>query len=135
MLTHPEFYKVAVSGAGNHDQRGYHPIWGETYNGPDDGKNYLESANATLAKNLRGKLLLIHGDMDDNVHPFLTMQVVDALIKANKDFDMLIVPNAGHGVMMSGYAQRRQWDYFVRHLLGAEPPADYQIGRPVGAGE
>lgn len=135
MLTHPEFYKVAVSGAGNHDQRGYLSIWGETYNGPDDGRNYLDSANSTLAKNLRGKLLLIHGDMDDNVHPFLTMQVVDALIKANKNFDMLIVPNASHGVMMEGYAQRRQWDYFVRHLLGAEPPADYRIGLPAGAGE
>jgi dipeptidyl aminopeptidase/acylaminoacyl peptidase len=135
MLTHPEFYKVAVSGAGNHDQRGYLPLWGETYNGPDDGKNYLESANSTLAKNLRGKLLLIHGDMDDNVHPSLTLQVVDALIKANKNFDMLIVPNANHGVMMQPYAQRRQWDYFVRHLLGAEPPADYQIGLPSGAGE
>ncbi len=63
------------------------------------------------------------------------MQVVDALIKANKDFDMLIVPNADHGVMMEGYAQRRQWDYFVRHLLGAEPPADYHIGLPAGPGE
>jgi dipeptidyl aminopeptidase/acylaminoacyl peptidase len=135
MLQHPEFYKVAVSGAGNHDQRGYLPIWGETYIGPDDGKNYLDAANAPLAKNLRGKLLLIHGDMDDNVPPFLTMQVVDALIKANKDFDMLIVPNADHGVMMDGYAQRRQWDYFVRHLLGAEPPADYRIGLPAGPGE
>jgi dipeptidyl-peptidase-4 len=135
ILTHPEFYKVAVSAAGNHDQRGYLPIWGETYNGPDDGRNYLEAANAPLARNLRGKLLLIHGDMDDNVHPFLTMQVVDALIKANKDFDMLIVPNADHGVMANGYAQRRLWDYFVRHLLGAEPPAGYQIGLPTGAGE
>ncbi len=135
MLVHPEFYKVAVSGAGNHDQRGYLPIWGETYIGPDDGKNYLEAANAPLAKNFRGKLLLVHGDMDDNVHPSLTMQVVDALIKANKDFDMLIVPNADHGVMMDGYAQRRQWDYFVRHLLGAEPPSDYRIGLPAGPGE
>jgi dipeptidyl-peptidase 4 len=135
ILQYPDFYKVAVSGAGNHDQRGYLPVWGESYNGPDDGKNYLEAANAPLAKNLRGKLLLIHGDMDDNVHPALTMQVVDALIKANKDFDMLIVPNAGHGVMMEGYAQRRQWDYFVRHLMGAEPPADYRIGLPTGMGE
>lgn len=136
LLRYPDFYKVAVSAAGNHDQRGYIPIWGESYNGPDDGQNYLASANAPLAKNLRGKLLLIHGEMDDNVHPALTLQVVDALIKANKDFDMLIVPGANHGVMGYPYATRRQWDYFVRHLLGAEPPAGYEIGAPSqGEGE
>jgi len=104
-------------------------VWGETYNGPDDGRNYLEAANAPLAKNLRGKLLLIHGEMDDNVHPALTLQVVDALIKANKDFDMLIVPGATHGVLSTPYATRRLWDYFVRNLLGVEPPAGYEIGR------
>lgn len=135
LLKYPDFYKVAVSGAGNHDQRGYLPIWGETYNGPDNGKNYLEAANAPLANNLRGKLLLIHGELDDNVHPALTLQVVDALIKANKDFDMLIVPGANHGVMGYPYATRRQWDYFVRNLLGAEPPAGYEIGAPSDQGE
>lgn len=135
MLKHPDFYKVAVSGAGNHDQRGYLAFWGETYNGPDNGENYLAAANAPLAKNLQGKLLLIHGDMDDNVPPALTMQVVDGLIKANKDFDMLIVPNAGHGVMREAYATRRMWDYFVRHLMGAQPPAGYRIGSVVGSAE
>ena len=135
ILQYPEFYKVAVSAAGNHDQRGYLSIWGETYNGPDDDRNYLEAANAPLAENLRGKLLLMHGEMDDNVNPALTLQLVDALIKANKDFDLLIVPNAGHGVMGSGYTIRRQWDFFVRHLLGAEPPAGYQIGMAARGGD
>lgn len=127
ILQYPDFYKVAVSASGNHDQRGYIPGWGETYNGPDDGKNYLDSSNAPLAGNLRGKLLLMHGEMDDNVHPALTLQLVDALIKANKDFDLLIMPNVEHGLMSTPYALRRQWDYFVRNLLGAEPPAGYSI--------
>jgi dipeptidyl-peptidase 4 len=128
ILAHGDFYKVAVSAAGNHDQRGYIPVWGETYLGADDGKNYLDAANTPLAGKLQGKLLLMHGEMDDNVHPALTMQLVDALIKANKDFDLLIVPNVAHGIMSNPYALRRQWDYFVRHLLGATPPAGYQIG-------
>lgn len=130
MLDYPEFYKVGVAASGNHDQRGYLAAWGETYNGPDDGSNYLAAANAPLAAKLRGKLLLMHGGADDNVHPALTLQVVQALVDANKDFDLLIVPNAGHDLMAGGYPIRRQWDYFVRHLLGAEPPEEYRIAQP-----
>jgi dipeptidyl-peptidase 4 len=127
MLDYPEFYKVGVAASGNHDQRGYLAVWGETYNGPDDGKNYLAAANAPLAANLRGKLLLMHGGADDNVHPALTMQVAQALIEANRDFELLVVPKAGHDLFSHAYPIRRQWDFFVRHLMGAEPPEQYNI--------
>ncbi|MBI9046613.1 MAG: DPP IV N-terminal domain-containing protein [Anaerolineaceae bacterium] len=128
ILKYPDFYKVAVSSAGNHDQRGYLAGWGELYNGLMDGDNYLEQANINLAANLRGHLLLVHGDMDDNVHPALTMQVADALIKANKDFDMLILPNEAHRfVVYQPYFLRRLWDYFVRHLAEMTPPKEYVI--------
>ena len=93
------------------------------------GDNFAEEANASHAANFRGKLLLMHGDMDDNVHPAMTIQVVDALIKANKDFDLIIAPNRAHG-LNEPYFVRRRWDFFVRHLLGAEPPAGYEIQRP-----
>ena len=130
ILRYPDFFKVAVSGAGNHDNRTYGFFWGEKYQGllrktPDGKDNYEASANYTLAGNLKGKLLLMHGDMDNNVHPANTLRVVDALIKANKDFDMLIVPDAAHG--LPDYTIRKQWDYFVRHLLGVEPPAGYRM--------
>ena len=129
ILTRPDFYRVAVSGAGNHDQRGYIALWGELYHGlmDPDGANYIQQANTTHAANLKGKLLLIHGEMDDNVSPALTMQVVDALIKANRTFDMLILPNLNHGAGGDPYYIRRRWDYFVEHLIGAEPPADYRV--------
>ena len=129
ILTHPDFYKVAVSGAGNHDQRGYIALWGEKYHGllEDDGQNYVEQANPTHAANLQGKLLLIHGDMDDNVSPALTLQLVDALVRANRDFDLLLLPNLNHGAGAHPYYIRRRWDYFVEHLLGARPPKNYQV--------
>jgi dipeptidyl aminopeptidase/acylaminoacyl peptidase len=128
LFTYPDVFKVGVADAGNHDQRGYLEVWGETYNGPEVGTNYTDAANPLLAKNLRGKLLLMHGDMDINVSPSLTLQVVDALIKANKDFDLLIVPNGGHGTMWPyTYAMRRTWDYFIRNLQGAIPPTEYDF--------
>jgi dipeptidyl aminopeptidase/acylaminoacyl peptidase len=95
------------------------------------GDNYDSQANQLVAKNLRGKLLLAHGAMDDNVPPYITYLVVDALIKANKDFDLLIFPHQRHGFGADGnYMMRRRWDYFVKHLMGAEPPREYQIGQP-----
>jgi dipeptidyl-peptidase-4 len=118
---------VAVSSSGNHDQRGYLAVWGEQYQGLPEGDNYKNQANAGLAANLKGKLLLAYGDMDDNVHPSLTIQVVDALIKANKDFDLLILPNRNHVFEFDPYFARRKWDFFVRNLLGAEPPQGYEI--------
>ena len=129
ILRYPDFFKVAVSGAGNHDNRTYGYFWGEKYQGLLETKggsdNYEASANYTMAANLKGKLLLMHGDVDNNVHPANTLRVVDALIKANKDFDMIIFPDAAHG--LPDYSIRKQWDYFVRHLLGVEPPKDYKM--------
>ena len=127
ILMYPDVYKVAASSAGNHDQRGYLAIWGETYQGMPRGNNYLAQSNPGLAANLKGKLLLMTGDLDDNVHPMLTMRMADALIKANKDFDLMIVPNTNHGSAGSLYFQRRRWDYFVKHLLGVDPPKEFKI--------
>ena len=124
----PDFFKVGVADAGNHDQRGYIAVWGETYNGPESGSNYTDAANPTLASKIKGKLFLLHGDMDSNVLPSQTLQLVDALIHANKDFDLLIVPNAGHGtLLLSPYALRRSWDFLVRNLMHAQPPDGYDL--------
>ncbi len=133
MFRYPDFFKVGIAESGNHDNRNYEDDWGERYQGllvrEGDGDNYAEEANQTHAANLKGHLLLAHGGMDGNVPPYNTWLVVDALIKANKDFDLLIFPNAGHGYGRDGaYMMRRRWDYFVRHLLGAEPPKEYEIG-------
>ncbi len=135
MFRHPDFFDVGVSQSGNHDQRNYEDDWGERYQGllvrQSDSDNYADEANQTHAANLRGKLLLAHGEMDDNVPPYNTQLVVDALVKAGKDFDLLMFPQARHGYGPdNNYMMRRRWDYFVRHLQGAEPPKEYQIGRP-----
>lgn len=128
MFRYPDFYKVGISESGNHDNRNYEDDWGERYIGLLSGDNYEKQANQIYAKNLKGKLLLAHGGMDDNVPPYNTYLVVDALVKANKDFDLLIFPNARHGYGAdSYYMMRRRWDYFVKHLLGAEPPSEYKM--------
>ena len=134
ILRYPDFYQVAVSQAGNHDNRNYEDDWGEKWQGllevsPDSTTSYDNQANQLLAENLRGKLLIAHGTLDTNVPPSNTLLVVDALIAANKDFDLLMLPNRGHGFGNEPYMMRRRWDYFVRHLLGAEPPEGYEIGR------
>ncbi|MGH7483071.1 MAG: DPP IV N-terminal domain-containing protein [Longimicrobiales bacterium] len=137
ILRYPDFFDVAVSQAGNHDNRNYEDDWGEQWQGllevyPDGSTNYDDQANAHLAGNLEGKLLLAHGTTDSNVPPSNTLLVVDALIDADKDFDLILFPNRGHGFGNEPYMIRRRWDYFVRHLMGAEPPKDYKIGeRPV----
>ena len=132
ILRYPEFYQVAVSGAGNHDNRIYEDDWGEKWQGllvenPDGTTNYDNQANQLLAGNLQGKLLIAHGTMDSNVPPYNTLVVVDALIAANKDFDLLLLPNRSHGFGSEPYMMRRRWDYFVKHLLGAEPPKEYEF--------
>ncbi|CAN5681940.1 S9 family peptidase [soil metagenome] len=128
MFRYPEFYKVGISESGNHDNRNYEDDWGERYIGLLEGDNYEKQANQIYAKNLKGKLLLAHGGMDDNVPPYNTYLVVDALVKANKDFDLIIFPNARHGYGAdSFYMMRRRWDYFVENLLGAKPPKEYKI--------
>jgi len=132
ILRYPDFFKVAVSGAGNHDNRSYEDDWGEKWQGllktnPDGTTNYDNQANQLLAKNLKGKLLLAHGTMDSNVPVYNTLLVVNELIAANKDFDMILFPNRGHGFGRESYMIRRRWDYFVKHLMGAEPPKEYKF--------
>ncbi len=131
ILTEPDFFKVAVSICGNHDQRIYWSNWGEKYHGPVDEADYVEQANPTHAANLCGKLLLIHGEVDDNVSSAHTLRVVDKLIQVDADFDMIIVPNAGHMFLgKQAFVSRRRWDYCGRHLLGAEPPKGYHLAEP-----
>jgi dipeptidyl aminopeptidase/acylaminoacyl peptidase len=121
VLFHPEFYKVAVASCGCHDNRMDKASWNEQWMGYPLGPQYSECSNIDHAHRLRGKLLLIVGEMDTNVPPESTMRFVDALIKAGKDFDLLVIPGGGHG-MGGAYGHRRMQDFFVRHLLGAEPP-------------
>jgi dipeptidyl aminopeptidase/acylaminoacyl peptidase len=127
-----DFFKVGIAESGNHDQRQYEDDWGERYQGPlvknpDGTDNYAIEATQTQAAGLKGHLLLIHGTMDNNVPPYNTLLVADALIKANKEFDMLLIPNSGHGYAPANYVMRRRWDYFVKYLLDADPPRDYVI--------
>lgn len=137
LLSHPDFFKVAVSTAGNHDNRSYDFTWGEKYHGllerkPGGGDSFDNQANQELAGRLQGKLLLMYGTLDDNVHPNANHLLIDELIKANKDFDLVVLPNRNHGFANEPYVIRRTWDYFVRHLKGIEPPRAYQIVRPTG---
>lgn len=135
MFRYPDFFKVGVSQAGNHDNRGYEDDWAEKWQGllvpgVEGSSNYDDQANQNHAKNLKGKLLLAHGTMDDNVPPYLTLLVVDALIKANKDFDLIMMPNRRHGFGNEPYMMRRRWDFFVKHLMGAEPPPPVEFPAP-----
>jgi dipeptidyl aminopeptidase/acylaminoacyl peptidase len=133
MFHYPDFFKVGISESGNHDNREYEDDWAEKWSGllvknPDGTSNYDSQANQQTAKKLKGHLLLAHGTMDDNVPPNQTLLVVDALIKANKDFDLLMIPNAAHGYgAASQYMTRRRWDYFVRYLADAIPPPEYEM--------
>ena len=135
-----DFFKVGIAESGNHDQRQYEDDWGERYQGPlvknaDGTDNYTDEATQTHAAGLKGHLMLIHGTMDNNVPPYNTLLVADALIKANKEFDLLLIPNSGHGYTPANYVMRRRWDYFVRYLLDADAPRDYVIpSAPAGAG-
>ena len=139
VFEYPDFYDVAVSSGGNHDNRNYAADWGEKWQGllktiEDKGNdennlnktNYDNQANQLLAKNLKGKLLLAHGNIDNNVPPYNTYLVVDELIKANKDFDLIILPNQKHGFgNQNNYFMRRKWDYFVKYLKEIEPPKNF----------
>lgn len=134
LLRAPEFFDVGIAESGNQDQRNYEDDWGERYQGMlvrnGNTDNYAAEANQTYAANLRGKLLLIHGLMDDNVPATNTLLVADALMKANKDFDMILLPHARHGFGADGmYIMRRRWDYFVTHLQGNIPPREYRMGQ------
>ena len=120
MFRYPDFFKVGISESGNHDNRNYEDDWGERYDGLVANSNYEAQANEKYAKNLKGKLMLAHGLMDNNVPPENTLLVVEALERANKDYDLVIFPNSQHGYgAFSPYMMRRRWDYFVKNLLGA----------------
>jgi dipeptidyl aminopeptidase/acylaminoacyl peptidase len=141
VLFHPEFYHAAAAACGCHDNRMDKASWNEQWMGYPVGPWYSESSNIDNAKRLRGKLLLIVGEMDTNVPPESTMRLVDALIRANKDFELLVVPNANHG-MGGAYGQRRMLDFFVRHLKGgdaghesAHPRRDAEAARAATNGQ
>lgn len=138
VFAYPDFYDVAVSGAGNHDNRNYEADWGEKWQGllvegnmegkGDGTTNYDNQANQLIAGNLKGKLLITHGSMDNNVPPSNTMLVVEALINANKDFDMILFPNQRHGYgNMTNYMTRKRWDYFITHLRNETPPKEFDL--------
>ena len=133
MFRYPDFFKVGWAESGNHDNRDYENDWGEKYQGllvtyKDGTTNYDNQANQLIARNLKGRLMLVHGSIDDNVPTEETLLVADALIKANKDFDMLILPNEHHGYAAdTPYIVRRRWDYFVRYLAGDTPPKEYAL--------
>jgi dipeptidyl aminopeptidase/acylaminoacyl peptidase len=133
VLFHPEFYKVSVSSSGCHDNRMDKMWWNEQWMGWPVGAEYAASSNVDNAYRLQGELLLIVGEMDTNVDPASTMQVVNALIKANKVFDLLVIPGGGHG-MGGVYGERKRNDFFVRHLLGLNPP-DWNKGEKSPTGE
>jgi dipeptidyl aminopeptidase/acylaminoacyl peptidase len=136
MFHYPDFFKVGWAESGNHENRNYEDDWAEKWQGllvtnADGSTNYDAQANWKFAKNLKGKLMLTHGTMDDNVPPSMTLLVVKALIEANKDFDMIMIPNAHHGYgAATPYITRRRWDYFVENLAGNTPPAQYEMQVP-----
>jgi dipeptidyl aminopeptidase/acylaminoacyl peptidase len=130
MLLHPDFFKAAVSFAGSHDLlRHDGPEWSDRYSGPFEQNRevYEKMSNTTFADRLTGKLLLVHGEADTEVTVSMTQQLVHALIAANRDFDLLYIPNAEHDLDSHPYAVRRRWDYFVRHLRNEEPPAQFRM--------
>ena len=144
LLRYPDFYDVAVSSSGNHDNRNYAADWGEKWQGLltplnknlNEDKvnqnalktNYDSQANQLLVENFKGKLLIAHGMLDDNVPPSNTLILVDALINANKDFDLILFPNQRHGYgEKKKYMMRRKWDYFIKHLKDLNPPSNYSF--------
>jgi dipeptidyl aminopeptidase/acylaminoacyl peptidase len=122
MLRHGDFYKAAAADCGCHDNRMDKVWWNELWMGYPVGPHYAEQSNVTQAHKLTGKLLLTVGELDTNVDPASTMQVVNALIRAGKDFELIVFPNGGHGAGGTTYGLRRRKDFFVKHLLGVQPP-------------
>jgi dipeptidyl aminopeptidase/acylaminoacyl peptidase len=130
VLQFPDFYKVAVASSADHDHRMEKAWWPEMYMGwPVDSAYHLQS-NITMAPNLKGKLLLVHGGLDDNVNPSATFKLAEALVKADKEFDLLIFPSQRHGYRgeFRRYFMKKRWNYFIEHLLGAEPVWEIDFG-------
>jgi dipeptidyl aminopeptidase/acylaminoacyl peptidase len=133
ILRHPDFFRAAICSSGNYDYRGYNFYWGEKYMGPmaveADGTTSFDHLDCTrLAGNLKGKLLLGSGDMDDNVHCFQTHRLAKALIEENMNFDQITIPNANHETIMHHpYWQRKMMDFLTQHLVGGHPPEHYDL--------
>jgi dipeptidyl aminopeptidase/acylaminoacyl peptidase len=125
MFRYPDFFKVGVAASGNHDQRLMWNTWGERYEGYPVGDAYEQQANRAYVSGLRGKLLLMHGLLDTGVNPAAFFQLQQALIDANKDFDVMVFPRSHHD--MPGYGTRRAWDYFVVNLMGETPPKEFPL--------
>ena len=129
VLEFPDFYKVAVASSADHDFRMEKDWWPEMYMGwPVDSTYHLVS-NITMAGNLKGKLLITHGGIDENVNPSATFKLAEALVRANKEFDMLIFPSQRHGYtgVFNDYFTKKRWNYFVEHLLGVKPIWDFEL--------
>ena len=123
----PDFFKAGVAESGNLDNRVYLQQWGETYAGPAGEQDYAEVSELDLAERITGRLLLVHGGLDDNVQPHHTLRFVERLIAADKDFDLLIVPRGEH--VLLGYEHhvvRRRWNHLLQHVAGVTPP-DYRL--------
>jgi dipeptidyl-peptidase 4 len=134
MLRYPDFVKVGIAESGNHENRNYEDDWDEKWIGllktnADRTTNYDSQANARYAGNLKGKLMLAHGMLDDNVPVSTTMLLIDALENANKDFDLVIFPQGhhGYGLTATAYMRRRRWDYFITELMQATPPHEFAM--------
>ncbi|WP_219895051.1 S9 family peptidase [Aquisediminimonas profunda] len=124
-----DFFKVAVAGGGNYDQALFWHSWGERYHGAYDAEHYAAQAAKTYAEGLSGKLMLVHGMMDAGCHPAGLFQLVQSLIEADKDVDLVLLPRGGHD--WQGYGLRRRWAYFVSHLFGETPPPLKSFDRPL----
>ncbi|HEY6846478.1 MAG TPA: prolyl oligopeptidase family serine peptidase [Terracidiphilus sp.] len=134
LLFHPEFYKVSVTNSGCHDNRMDKMWWNEQWMGWPVGPQYAESSNVDNAYRLQGKVLVIAGEMDTNVDPASSLQVINAFVKAHKHFDMLYIPGQNHGVGILGDEHYRD-DYFVHNLLGVEPPNWNKVSLPAEDGK
>ena len=134
LLKYSDFYKVGVASSGNYDNLEYNSRWGEKYQGKVSDEIYNDQATRNYVSGLTGKLLLTHGDMDDNVYMYHTLRLAHELIQNNKDFDMLIIPEIEHTLVDSEtslkswkFFWRKRWDYFVQHLLNETPPRDFEL--------
>ncbi len=128
MLDFPEVFKAGVAESGMHDIRYIELSTAEMYNGPFDAGRYAAASNVDIAERLAGKLLLVHGGLDESVSPHLTLRLAERLITADKDFELLIIPGADHTYIgYEHYLNRRRWDFLVRNLMGVEPPVGYRL--------
>ena len=129
LLAFPDVYKVGVSSSADHDFRMEKAWWPEMYQGWPVDATYHQVSNITNAKNLKGKLLLVHGGMDDNVNPSATFKLAEALINEDKEFDLLIMPSQRHGYRGNhrNYFTKKRWNYFVKHLKGQTPIWNFDL--------